>query len=185
LKKVADECGATKIDKLTWRYGEVDETLSHLAWAMLLALDRPESANRFFIDHIVLALNTHFATAYGGMQSSSRIACGGLAPWQELRSKELMTSRIASPISLKEVANACRLSSSHFARAFRKTTGESPHRWLIKRRVETAKDMLVSTESTLCEIAIACGFADQSHLSRVFANIVGTTPGSWRRERKN
>jgi AraC family transcriptional regulator len=185
LQALANEAGTGRIDKLSWPHGTVDETVSHLGSALLPALNNPEKSGALFLDHVVLALNMHFAYAYGGMRCSPGIARGGLAPWQERRSKEMMDNRIGERISLRDLAKECHLSISHFAAAFRKSTGESPHRWLLKRRVETAKKMLSSTELAISEIAIACGFADQSHLTRVFAVNVGAPPGNWRRNRSN
>jgi AraC family transcriptional regulator len=124
----------------------------------------------------------HFAYAYGGMRSAVRVARGGLAPWQERRCKELMNSRIGEQISLRELAKECRLSISHFAAAFRQSIGESPQ---MKRRVEIAKEMLLSSGLPLSAIAVDCGFADQSHLTRVFTVMVGAPPGVWRRARMN
>lgn len=183
LQGLANEAGGNRIDKLSWPHGMVDETVSHLGSALLPALNDPEKSGALFLDHVVLALNMHFAYAYGGMRSAPRIARGGLAPWQQRRSKEMMNSRIGERLSLRDLAEECQLSISHFAAAFRKSTGESPHRWLLKRRIETAKEMLLSTELAISEIAIACGFADQSHLTRVFAISVGAPPGIWRRNR--
>jgi AraC-like DNA-binding protein len=59
--------------------------------------------------------------------------------------------------------------------------GIAPHRWLLNRRVELAKDLLRDRESSLSEIALRCGFADQSHFTRVFTRRAGVSPGSWRR----
>jgi AraC family transcriptional regulator len=185
LQALAKEAGTGRIDGLSWPHGTVDETVSHLGSALLPALNNFDKSGALFLDHVVLALNVHFAYAYGGMRSSPRIARGGLAPWQERRSKEMMDSRISDRISLRDLAKECHLSISHFAAAFRKSTGQSPHRWLLKRRIETAKEMLSSTELAISEIAIACGFADQSHLTRVFAVNVGTPPGNWRRDQVN
>jgi AraC-like DNA-binding protein len=97
----------------------------------------------------------------------------------------MIEARFAEQISLDQLAGECRLSSSHFARAFRKSTGESPHRWLVRRRVEAAKTMLSSSEMAISEIALACGFVDQSHLTRVFSSLVGAPPGAWRSSRRN
>jgi AraC family transcriptional regulator len=87
-------------------------------------------------------------------------------------------------VALKEVARECRLSVSHFSRAFRRTTGEAPYRWLMTRRVEAAKEKLRDDRLSLLDIALACGFADQSHLTRVFTGMVGLSPGAWRRALK-
>ncbi len=80
--------------------------------------------------------------------------------------------------------SAAPLAANRFVRAFRKTTGFPPHRWLRSERVERAKDLLFGSSLALSQIAYDCGFADQSHLTRVFADLVGTTPGAWRQARR-
>jgi AraC family transcriptional regulator len=111
----------------------------------------------------------------------SRPVRGGLAPWQVRRAKEVLSANLDGGVPLKEVARECRLSVSHFSRAFRRTMGVAPHRWLLARRIELAKEQLRNTELSLSDAALACGFADQSHLTRVFTRMVGVSPGAWRR----
>jgi AraC family transcriptional regulator len=108
---------------------------------------------------------------------------GGLAPWQERRAKELMSTHLGREISLAFVAGECGLSVSHFARSFKQCTGKPPHRWLLENRVEKAKELLINAELPLAEIALECGFSDQSHFTRVFSRIAGTSPGTWQRLR--
>ena len=108
---------------------------------------------------------------------------GGLAPWQERRAKELMSTHLGREISLAFVASECRLSVSHFARSFKQCTGKPPHRWLLENRVDRAKELLIDAELPLAEIALECGFSDQSHFTRVFSRTVGTSPGTWQRLR--
>jgi AraC-like DNA-binding protein len=95
-----------------------------------------------------------------------------------------MAGLVASNPSLAELARACGLSRGHFTRAFKITTGLSPHQWLLRHRIEKARDMLVRTELPLAQIALRCGFADQSHLTRVFGMAVGDSPAAWRRRAK-
>jgi AraC family transcriptional regulator len=133
------------------------------------------------LDYAAFALNAHFAQTFGDMRSASTAASGGLAPSQERRAAELLSSRLGGDISLEELANECRLSRSHFGRVFKNTTGHSPNAWLLRLRVRNAKRLLIESDTPICEIALTCGFADQSHLTKVFSNIVGTTPGAWRR----
>jgi AraC family transcriptional regulator len=87
--------------------------------------------------------------------------------------------------SIADLAQECRLSASHFARAFRQATGMPPHQWLTKRRVERAKELLLEGSLDLAQIALVRGFVDQSHLSRIFARSEGYSPGKWRRLRRN
>jgi AraC family transcriptional regulator len=184
LDELADEHGCRRVDTLSWVRGEIDCITDHLGRAFLPALERPDEANRLFLEHTALALTSHIAHAYGGMRPPECVR-GGLAPWQERRSKELMSDRIEADISLAELASECRLSRSYFARAFKKTTGQSPHRWLLQRRIETAKYLLLHSETPLSEVALAVGFSDQSHLTKVFSKTVGATPGAWRRGLKD
>ena len=109
---------------------------------------------------------------------------GGLAPWQERRAKEMLLGDLRADHSLSDLAEACGMSVRHLARAFKATTGLPPHRWLLRRRVDRAKELLESTDESLSGIALASGFADQSHLTRVFQALAGSSPGAWRRQRR-
>ena len=110
---------------------------------------------------------------------------GGLAPWQMRRTAQVLNEGLGSKVTLAHVAAGCGLSVAHFARAFKQTTGRTPHRWLVEQRVEHAKRLLVTSALALAEIAAICGFADQSHFTRVFLQLVGSGPGAWRRAWKN
>lgn len=87
-------------------------------------------------------------------------------------------------IGLEALATECRLSRSHFARAFKISTGLSPLRWMSAQRIERAKNLLLNTDLSLDQIAGACGFADASHLARSFLQATGLPPGAWRRLRR-
>jgi AraC-like DNA-binding protein len=183
LNALADQENVPRISELRYRPGEgvVDETVRHIGLALLPALRAPERASRIFTDHATLALAAHAAQAYGGMQTLARPLKGGLAPWQERRSKEMMTADLAGTTPLCDIAETCGLSVSHFSRAFRRSTGLAPHAWLIEARVESAKVMLRNREVSLSTIARVCGFADQSHFSRTFTRRVGLSPAAWRK----
>jgi AraC family transcriptional regulator len=109
-------------------------------------------------------------------------AGGGLSGWQLRRVTDFMTEHTAEDLALDELAALVDLSAKHFARAFRQSTGMPPHRWLIERRVDCARALLVESDLNLAEIALACGFADQSHFTATFRKSVGVTPGAYRRE---
>jgi AraC-like DNA-binding protein len=161
-----------------------DIIVRNLGTCLLTALQRSEHANRLFLESVGVALLTHMACRYGGMPVEPGAVRGGLAPWQERRSKEMIAANIDGNISLEHLARACGLSRSHFARAFKRTNGHSPHRWLLAQRTALAEHMLLNSKYSLAEIATRCGFADQSHFSRVFTGIKGLAPGEWRRRRK-
>jgi transcriptional regulator GlxA family with amidase domain len=92
-----------------------------------------------------------------------------------------MSATLSEDVPLARLANECGLSVRHFARAFRQSTGTSPHRWLLKQRVEYARELLGNRGLSLSDVALSCGFADQSHFTRVFAAMIGVGPGAWRR----
>jgi AraC-like DNA-binding protein len=186
LDEIADDAGMRRIDTLNCPpdLGVVDPVVNGLGRSLLPALERPQQANKLFVDHVVLALHAHLAQTYGGMPMACRPIRGGLAPWQERTAKALLNAHVDGEVSLTELARKCGLSRSHFARAFKQTTGQTPHRWLLVQRVEQAKGLLLGSNMSLAKIALTCGFADQSHFTRVFNGTLGASPGEWRRTRK-
>lgn len=182
LDEIASEAGAVKVDRLVapdpWL--TTDLVVDDLHRPLINGLVDGSPANRLFQDHLLSALGAHFATTYGGM-TPHRLEGGGLAPWQERRAKELLTADLAGDLSLGEVARECGLSATHFSRAFKRSTGTTPHGWLQKCRIEHAMLLLPDRDLPLAEIALRCGFADQSHFTRTFARLAGATPGAWRR----
>jgi len=158
-----------------------DPVVAALGAALLSALEQPKNANAAFIELIVRALDVHLATHVGHADSGRRSAKLHLAAWQERRAKEFLVANLANAISVSEVAAQCKLSRSHFSRAFRAATGYAPHRWLLQYRVEKAHDLLRGP-MPLSSIALVCGFTDQSHLTRAFKRIFGVPPGRCRRQ---
>jgi AraC family transcriptional regulator len=106
---------------------------------------------------------------------------GGLARWQTKRTLAYIEANLGSKMVIHELAGLVAFSKSHFSRAFKRSLGLSPMEYVVTRRVERAKVLMASTPERLTEIALACGFADQSHLNRSFRRIVGVSPGVWRR----
>ncbi len=186
IDEFAADASLSPVAALQCPPGAIDPVIAGLAQAVLPSLMRPAEGNALFLDHVALALYAHVAHAYGGARrpgGAERL--GGLAPWQERRAKDLLTTQLARNVSLAEVARDCDLSRSHFGKAFKQTTGQTPHAWLTARRVEAVQQMLLESSASLSEIALACGFADQSHLTRIFGERVGTSPARWRRARLN
>src|SRR6185369_9597430 len=109
----------------------------------------------------------------------------GLAPWQVRRVLAHIEANLSTPLRNKDLAAIARLSTFHFNVAFRNSVGDSPHGYLIRRRVERAQGLMLSTDRSLSDIAVDCGLADQSHLTRLFRRIVGESPAAWRRARVN
>ena len=180
---IADDMNVPRIGELDYQPGAgVDDKIIRDLGNMLLGgFTYPERVNRMFVEHVTLAAAAHVAQTYGGMRVAAARAKGGLAPWQLRRSTELLAAHLDGSVALKSLADACGLSTSHFTRAFGTSTGLAPSQWLAHRRVEAAKDLLRRRRDPLREIALDCGFSDQSHFTRVFTRIVGSSPGAWQR----
>jgi AraC family transcriptional regulator len=112
-----------------------------------------------------------------------RKASGGLAPWQIRRVSLHIEEHLEQTILCEDLARLVRLSLSHFMRTFRDSFGIPPHTYIMKRRMERAQGLMLTTDTALGHIALECGFADQSHLSRLFQKLVGESPAAWRRAR--
>jgi AraC family transcriptional regulator len=167
-----------------------DSTMLALAQALNPLLGRPGEATALFTDYVFSAMVVHLATNYGGLDpreldARDLLRGGMLTPFQE----RVVTSRLLDDLrgnpGLDELAALCGLSRGHFARAFKRTLGMPPHRWLLARRIDRAKHLLRHTNMPISEIALDCGFADQSHLTRVFSGFFNIGPAAWRRENQS
>jgi DNA-binding GntR family transcriptional regulator/AraC-like DNA-binding protein len=107
---------------------------------------------------------------------------GGLGGARLRRVTELVRARIEEELGIEEMAACAGLSVGHFSQMFRQSTGESPHQFLLRMRVERSKEMLRSVEMRILDVAVACGFKTQQHFARVFRGICGVTPTEYRRE---
>jgi AraC-like DNA-binding protein len=170
-----------RVDRLGCAAGTLDPVVANLGRAMLPVLMHPQDASRLFVEHLALALKAHVVHAYGGVAGPVLTQVRGLAPWQERRAKAFLIEHLAGDVSLGDAARECALSRSHFSKAFKQTTGQTPHAWLVAQRVEAARRLLAQPDLPIAEIAASCGFSDQSHLTRVFTAHTGTSPARWRR----
>ena len=163
--------------------GHDDAVMRSIGVTIHGALRQPEEANQLFVDHMMLAVTAHIAQAYGGLRFDG-LARGGLAAWQVSRACEKLQSDLRGELSLQQIAAEFGLSTSHFSRAFRVSVGLPPHQWLLRQRINAAKQLMTIRDLPLAEIAISAGFANQSHFTRVFSSLVGVSPRMWRREVK-
>jgi AraC family transcriptional regulator len=107
---------------------------------------------------------------------------GGLAPARLRRVVELVHTKIGDDVTLEELAETAGLSTAHFSQMFRKSTGKSPHQFVLHHRVERAKEMLSAAELRVIDVAVACGFKTQQHFARVFRRACGISPTEYRQE---
>src|SRR5579864_2913174 len=98
------------------------------------------------------------------------------------RIKELVHAKLEDELSLDEMAQSVGLSTAHFARMFRKSTGETPHQFVLRQRLERAKAMLRAPDARVLDVAVACGFKTQQHFAQVFRDVCGVSPTEYRRD---
>jgi AraC-like DNA-binding protein len=106
---------------------------------------------------------------------------GRLLAWQVRKVRDHINSHIAGPVLVTDLCALIQRSEAHFSRSFKRTFGESPHAFLVRRRVELAAQYMLTTDASLSDIALRCGFSDQAHLCKHFRQAAGQTPAVWRR----
>lgn len=157
---------------------EGSNEVSRLVMHAITCVERDES---IAIDLIKKASSLLRPRAISEEDGRKRPTAGGLAPWQVSRVRKYIEENLSESISLDELAQLIRLSTSYFSAAFKVSFEMSPHNYIVSRRVEHAKHRMANSNDSLSEIALDCGLSDQAHLSRIFRRATGTTPSAWRR----
>jgi AraC family transcriptional regulator len=110
---------------------------------------------------------------------------GRLLAWQVRKVRDYIDSHITGPVLVADLCALVQRSEAHFSRSFKCTFGESPHSFVVRRRVELAAQYMLTTDAYLSDIALRCGFADQAHLCKHFRQAAGQTPAAWRRAHRS
>jgi AraC-like DNA-binding protein len=141
------------------------------------------------LEHDREAAKASLATASTILQSeiercsgAKQSRTGGLAGWQIVRVRTFITKNLHRTIHTQDLSAIARRTPAHFSRSFKLTFGEPPHAYVVKRRLEKACHLMLTSSVSLSEIALSVGFSDQAHLCRLFRQAVGQSPASWRRE---
>ena len=106
---------------------------------------------------------------------------GALAPWQIARVRAFIDENLHRTIHAKDLSAVAQRSRAHFSRSFKQDFGEPPHAYVVRRRLERACHLMITSSASLSEIALSAGFSDQSHLCRHFRPAFGQSPSRWRR----
>ncbi len=168
--------GPAGLRRLRHNEGVASPVAEMILRALVCDLHEGSPAGALVGDGLIVALLAHLRGAGPELRSGS----GGLAPAVCKRVQAYMDERQACPVTLAELAGLARTSVRHFCRAFRASTGYSPHQYLLHQRVERAKTLLAQGKMPLCDIAQSVGFADQSQFTRTFRRHAGITPAAYR-----
>ena len=161
----------------------VDPVVHQLGRLLLPSLGDAAPLARLYVDHLTLAFHAHLLGRYAQAGAPRQRTGARLAAWQEKRATDFLLAHIDEDVALEDVARECGVSRSQFIKSFKASTGLTPYRWLILQRLERAKLLIRASSMPLSEVALACGFVDQSHLTRHFSRHEGMGPAAWRSRR--
>ncbi|WP_207482005.1 helix-turn-helix domain-containing protein [Arenibaculum pallidiluteum] len=189
LREVAAEMVPGDPDAVEFlpRFGDRDPQLERLILAVRDALDDEDPSTSLLVDYLARALAARLVRAHSSA-SQVRTEAASLANADNrrlARAIDFMTANIERSIDMAAIAGAAGQSVSHVVRLFRKGVGMAPHQYLIQMRLEHAERLLAETAMPIVEIAFACGFSHQEHLTRLFRRHRGTTPAAYRRARRS
>jgi AraC family transcriptional regulator len=181
LDELATEFGSPPISRLGTQPGVPvrNEVFARFTQSVRNFVAAHAQADDLYADHLMLALAVYACAVHGDLSTPARKP-GGLTAWQARVAKEVIDAHTATGIGLRDLAAYCGLGASQLSHAFKQTVGTAPHQWLLGRRVDKAKSFLSRTDLPIGEIALTCGFADQSHFCRVFQRHTRVTPRTWR-----
>jgi AraC-like DNA-binding protein len=159
-----------------------DAVMLHLMQAILPVLERPHEVSALFLDSLFLAVRDHIAATYGTFSTKTISKTWGLTARQLRHALEYIEANLDENLTLAQIAEACAASVSSLTRGFKTALSVSPHRWVLNRRIALAQRLMFDGATPLSEVAVCCGFVDQSHLTRVFTQHIGSSPTTWRRK---
>jgi AraC family transcriptional regulator len=172
-------------------YGEVelracrkfaDSRLSAMVAAAHAEMVAGFPSGRLFLDSLEQAMAVTLVNGHAVRHRPVQIYRGGLGSARLRRIKELVDAKMEGDLSLEEMAQAVGLSTAHFARMFRKSTGGTPHQFVLRQRLERAKGMLRAPDARVLDVALACGFKTQQHFAQVFRGVWGVSPTEYRQD---
>jgi AraC family transcriptional regulator len=182
IDESASDLGFRRSSEFRLAVGSEDLVLAQIARSVAPSLDISSHASMLALDQLELVIGAHLVQRYGESGPPHAARTRGLAAWQRRCATELLRENLGQNVRLADLARACEVSVSHFARSFKASFGVTCHRWLTELRVERAQMLLAQTDASLVEVATQSGFADQSTFTRTFRQLVGIPPGQWRRE---
>jgi AraC family transcriptional regulator len=181
LKRVADEAGAGSPADLLERTAHPDPVTSRLLLSAADVLEGNEALDTLFRQQLMDLLATRLLAAHSGSPNMITPTRGGLAPKTLLRTIERLRSDSDDDVSLAALAAEAGLSRFHFCRAFKDSTGLSPHAWLRQHRLEQAMNMLRDTDASVVSVAATLGYSSQTAFAAAFRKLTGESPSDWRR----
>jgi AraC family transcriptional regulator len=180
ISRAASDSRLTGSLELAERYIHRDPIISNVGMALLAELDSQALSGRLYAESLANVLAVHLLRYYTSECAFAPRFHGGLSGPKLRQVTDFIADNYANDIRLAELAQVAGMSNFHFAREFKRTTGTTPHQYLIKFRVERAKALLTENKLPLVEVGLRSGFSHQSHFTRLFRKVTGTTPRLYR-----
>ncbi len=169
--------------ELVPRFAMMDPLLEQLAIAITTSLRDGTAEDGIYIDTLAQMMAVHLARHHSSRSKPSRIPTPQrISGWRMRRLIEFIEENLEGDLSLEAMAAVVEVSPLYLARAFKSAVGQSPHQYVLQRRLERAKDLLRSTDRPIVDVALSAGFSSQSHLSNWFLRQVGVSPAAYRRQ---
>ena len=181
LQRIAREADMAAPGELLERTAHPDPITSRLLMSAAEVLEGNAALDALFRQQLTDLLATRLLAAHAGSPATFRPLLGGLSPTVLRRAIERLRSDGEADVSLAALASDAGLSRFHFCRAFKESTGLSPHAWLRQYQLEQAMNMLRDTDESVASIAAALGYASQTAFAAAFRKLTGETPSDWRR----
>jgi AraC family transcriptional regulator len=177
LRQAAEESGIDP-DRmiLAPRFQLRDPGIEHIAWALKAELEATVFADRLYVDSLAMALAARLANLQADRPGASRLQKQALSPRQQRRLLDFIEAHLDQSLSLDDLAGVAGVGVSQLKALFPQSLGLTVHQYVMRRRVERAKSLLLSGEAPISEAALAAGFAHQSHMAQWMKRILGVTP---------
>ncbi len=180
VSRTATENGFSPKVEFVEVYTKQDPLLQNLGLALLETSDSSGRTGSLFADSLIQTLTLHLLKNYTNATTVPAVSSGGLPGYRLNRVIEFIDANLENDISLADLADVAALSSFHFARAFRKSTGKTPQQYVMQQRLERAKVLLSRPDLPIVEVSLRSGFKNQSHFTTWFRKYTNFTPKLWR-----
>jgi AraC family transcriptional regulator len=165
------------------RFAILDPLLEQLAVAITAALRDGSVEDGLYVDTIAQMMAVHLARHYSSRSRPPRMPkTRAISAWKIRRLIEFIEENLDGDLTLEAMAGEVEISPLYLPRAFKSAVGQSPHQYVLARRIERARDLLRNTDSPIVEVALSSGFSSQSHLCNWFLRSVGVSPAAYRRQ---